>query len=226
MRLDAQQLKMRHRQLRDLQDPAMATRLHRALSWLVRAERERDDQDACFLFLWVAFNSAYAGPFSEEARELARARDFIDRLVALDDTRQLHTILFDRFSGPVRNLLNNKFVYAPFWRAMAEHDPSQRWKVSFEESKQLAMRAVMENATATCLMLVLERLYVLRNQLVHGGATWNSSANRDQLRDGVHLLSALVPQMLALMMDADTQQQEAFGPVAYPLLPDYVLDVE
>ena len=219
----AQQLKMRHRQLRDQQDTHMATRLHRALSWLARAEREEWDEDARFLFLWVAFNSAYAGPFSEEASELARARSFVTQLVNLDSQRQLHGVLFERFTGPVRNLLNNKFVYAPFWRAMADHDASQRWKLSFEESKQLAMRALMENATDVCLMLVLERLYVLRNQLVHGGATWNSSVNREQVRDGVRLLSALVPMMLSLMMEATVEQQEGFGPIAYPPLPDFAL---
>lgn len=150
---------------------------------------------------------------------MARARTFVTHLIALDRQRLLHAVLFERFSGPVRNLLNNKFVYAPFWRAMADHAASQRWKVSFEESKQLAMRALMENATDVCLMLVLERLYVLRNQLVHGGVTWNSSVNRDQVRDGVRLLSTLVPLMLSLMLEADSEQQ-AFGPIAYPPLPD------
>ena len=31
---------------------------------------------------------------------------------------------------------------------------------------------------------VFDRLYVLRNQLVHGGSTWNSGINRTQVRDG------------------------------------------
>ena len=30
----------------------------------------------------------------------------------------------------------------------------------------------------------MERLYVLRNQLIHGGATWNSGKNRDQVVEG------------------------------------------
>lgn len=59
----------------------MRTRLHRALSWLGRAEQEKDDDDARFLFLWVAFNAAYAGQFNDEGKELAKARLFIDRLL-------------------------------------------------------------------------------------------------------------------------------------------------
>ena len=37
----------------------------------------------------------------------------------------------------------------------------------------------------TVLSIVLSRIYTLRNQLVHGGATWDSSVNREQLRDCV-----------------------------------------
>lgn len=213
-------LELRQRQLRHGQDEAMRTRLHRALSWLGRAEKERDDVDARFLFLWVAFNAAYAGQFTDEGPELARARVFIGRLLALDRKRRLHALLFERFSGPVRTLMDNRYVYAPFWRAMAEHDASERWKAGFAESKRLALRALLEQATDTCLMLVLERLYTLRNQLVHGGATWNSRANRSQLHDGARLLGALVPLMLELMIEASPAEQQGFGPVAYPWLPE------
>ena len=217
-------MELRQRQLRARQDDAMRTRLHRALSWLGRAEKERDDDDARFLFLWVAFNAAYAGEFTDEGRELAKARVFIQRLLALDTDQRLHGLLFERFSGPVRTLMDNRYVYAPFWRALAEHDASERWKASFAESKKLALRALLDQATDTCLMLVLERLYTLRNQLVHGGATWNSRANRAQLRDGARLLGALVPVMLELMMEAPAEAQAGFGPVAYPWLPDLQAD--
>ncbi len=51
------------------------------------------------------------------------------------------------------------------------------------------------------LSILFDRLYVLRNQLVHGGATWDSSANRDQVRDGAALLGCLLPVFINLMMD-------------------------
>lgn len=224
MSISVQVLELRQRQLRVGQDEAMRTRLHRALSWLGRAEQEKDDDDARFLFLWVAFNAAYAGQFNDEGRELLKAGQFIDRLLALDTQRRIHTVLFERFSGPVRTLMDNRYVFAPFWHAQANHDGSERWKQRFEQSKQLAMRALLDQATDVCLMLVLERLYVLRNQLVHRGATWRSSANRSQLRDGVRLLGTLVPLMLELMMEANGEQQQGFGAVAYPWLPELQAD--
>jgi hypothetical protein len=49
--------------------------------------------------------------------------------------------------------------------------------------------------------VVFDRLYVLRNQLVHGGSTWNSSVNRDQVRDGAAVLGTLLPIFIDIMMD-------------------------
>jgi hypothetical protein len=42
---------------------------------------------------------------------------------------------------------------------------------------------------------------VLRNQLIHGGATWNSSVNRDQVRDGAAVMGCLLPVFIDIMMD-------------------------
>ena len=39
---------------------ALQLRIHRALSWIGRAEREADDDDAAFIFYWIAFNAVYA----------------------------------------------------------------------------------------------------------------------------------------------------------------------
>ena len=51
------------------------------------------------------------------------------------------------------------------------------------------------------LSIVLSRIYTLRNQLIHGGATWNGSVNREQLRDCVNLMGKLVPLVIEVMMD-------------------------
>ena len=64
---------------------------------------------------------------------------------------------------------------------------------------------------------VFVRLYTLRNQLMHGGSTWNSSVNRTQLRDGRELLTQVLPVMLGVMM----QNPERFeGKPFYPVVVD------
>jgi hypothetical protein len=48
---------------------------------------------------------------------------------------------------------------------------------------------------------------VLRNRLARGGATCNSKT-RAQLRDGTHMLAAIVPVLVGLMLE---NQQAEFG---------------
>ena len=55
--------------------------------------------------------------------------------------------------------------------------------------------------TGRLLTVVFDRLYVLRNQLVHGGATWNSSVNRSQVKDGAAVLGWMLPLFIDIMMD-------------------------
>lgn len=57
-------------------------------------------------------------------------------------------------------------------------------------------------------------LYVLRNQLVHGGATYQSRMNRDQVRDGKRMLLELVPVFVEVMFDEEID----WGPIYYPVI--------
>lgn len=190
-------------------------RLHRALSWLGRAERETKDPDAAFLFLWIAFNAAYAREFGQGENERQRLSEFIAMLLAADRDKSLHAIVFQQFSGPIRTLIDNKFVFEPFWRALREHDSSNRWEISFNASHKAALASIMHGDTAKLLSIVFDRLHVLRNQLVHGGATWNGGINRAQVKDGVRILSALIPAILESMFE---QPEQDFGDVLYPVI--------
>ena len=211
----AAMLKERHRAVRNNQPEALRLRIHRAISWLSRSEQEVGDPDALFLFQWIAFNAAYAREFGRDETERGRVRDFMATLVALDGDKRLHKALFQQFSGPIRTLIDNHFSYEPFWTAMRTHDSSGRWETSFAGSKKAAFAAVMSGETATVLGIVFDRLYVLRNQLVHGGATWNSQTNRAQIEDGAAILGTLVPLMLVVMMERPEQD---YGAVLYPVV--------
>ncbi|EIL88434.1 HEPN domain-containing protein [Rhodanobacter sp. 115] len=208
-------LKQQHRNLRDGQPEALRVRIHRAISWLARAEQEPDDHDARYIFLWIAFNAAYASEFGFEQKERDQVRHFIEQLLKLDAEQQLHRALFGQFSGPIRTLVDNHFVFEPFWRAMREHDASNAWETSFAAAKKRALDAVMRKDIATLLSIVLDRLYVLRNQLIHGGATWNGSTNRAQVKDGAAILGVLVPVIVGLVMRCES---EDFGDVAFPVV--------
>lgn len=194
---------------------ATRLRLHRAVSWLRRAERETDDHDACFLFLWIAFNAAYAREIGPPESERSRFGGFFEDIVGLDDRRALHALLFRQFSGSIRTLVDNRYVFEPFWKALREHDANSQWEDRFAAGTRAAMHAVMTGQTAVVLSIVFDRLYVLRNQLVHGGATWNGSLNRAQVADGARILNALVPAILDVML---SHPEADFGEVMYPVV--------
>jgi len=194
---------------------ASAIRLHRAISWLARAEQEAEDPDARFIFLWIALNAAYAKQFGFERFERENLQSFIDSLLQIDAKGQLKATTFQQFSGPIRILINNRFVFDGFWKAVRDHDASDRWQREFATANTRALEAVMTSQTGVVLSIVFDRLYVLRNQLVHGGATWNSQVNRAQISDGANILGSLVPIIIALMID---HPERDFGEILYPVI--------
>ena len=89
------------------------------------------------------------------------------------------------------------------------------WEEWFRASERRFRRALEERDTVRVLRLVFDRLYVLRNQIVHGGATWNSQVNRDQVRDGAAILAFLMPVFVDVMMD---NPHEDWGRPFYPVV--------
>ncbi len=194
-------------------------RLHRANSWLTRARREQNDPDARFIFLWIAFNAAYAndlggaGGFSE-ARLFRR---FVGKLCELDSEGKLYDVVWTAFPNSIRLLMENRYVFQPFWDFQRDPQACPDWEAHFSRSRERALKALGQGDTATVLAVVFDRLYVLRNQLVHGGATWNSSVNRDQVRDGADILARILPIVLEIM----AENAVAFpGEPYYPVVDD------
>ena len=196
----------------------LGLRVHRALSWLKRAEMCEDDEDARFIFLWIALNAAYAAEIQRDADETEQAalQQFLNKLVALDRGNLLYALAWDKFTGPIRVLLSNQFVFQAFWDYHSGRIREQEWKRKFERANKAAFRALGDRKqTATVLAIVLARLYTLRNQLVHGGATWNSSVNREQIRDGAAILGDLTPCVIRLLIE---NPDEDWGDPRYPVV--------
>lgn len=209
----------RHRALAAQQHTPFSLRIHRALSWMQRAETSGDDDDVAFICLWIAFNAAYAQDSMATTTERQAFRDFLNELCALDQSKALATLVWQVFPGPIRVLLDNQYMFQPFWDALnnprADGSIPDGWRESFDEARGRAQRAMAKQDTARVLYEVFVRLYTLRNQLMHGGATWNSSVNRAQVRDGRALLARILPVMLNVMMD---KPQRFEGKPFYPVV--------
>lgn len=212
-------LKSKQRALREKFHINLSLRVHRALSWLDRADKcDDDDADAQFIFLWIAFNAAYAEDLGQVTPDASRNlfRAYFEKLIPLDQDRRIYNALWTRFSGPIRLLLDNKFVYHRFWshhNGVPGHDD---WEQKFSIARQQAQSALASQNTLIVLTTLFDRLYVLRNQLMHGGATWNSTVNRAQVRDGAAILAFLIPLFIDLMMD---NPNLPWGKPNYPVIP-------
>ena len=120
--------------------------------------------------------------------------------------------------GSFCTLFENRYVFQPFWDFHNGKISANAWQEDFERANQKMKRVLMNKDTDKILEIVFVRLYTLRNQLVHGGATWNSSANRQQLCDGCAILDDMVPLILQIMQEHHDDTE--WGSLFYPFIPN------
>jgi len=209
-------LKAKQRALRENFPDAMALRVHRAISWLGRSEVEADDVDVRFILLWISFNSAYTAHIeSDGVGERGAFKAYFETLVDLDKGHRIYNAVWTRFSQEIRLVFDNRYVFSPFWSHFNGEEGFSDWEERLAKSKRSIATALSDRDTARILATLFDRLYVLRNQMVHGGATWNSSVNRNQIRDGAAVLGCLMPIFIDIMMDHPARD---WGQPYYPVV--------
>ena len=209
--------------------------MRRADSWLARSEKAASDREKArtceektgldceqFIFLWIAFNAAYGRELidDDDPKESEKFSDFLKEILRQDQENAIGTILWKTgtYSGPIRILLNNQYVYGPFWDWARGSEKGGNWRERFERHRKDANDKLAKSDVHGVLMEVFRRLYVLRNQIFHGGATFASGWGRSQVRDGCRIMAALVPVILKIMQ-ADIEaspDSHTWGKVAYP----------
>ena len=197
-------------------------RVHRSLSWLQRAEqaKQEHDFDSQFIFLWISFNAVYAKDLGAGLRSMDKGSfvQFIHRICYLDQEQKLYYSVWNTFSGSIRILLNNQFTFQPFWDYHNGLIAEQDWIESFERNKKKALSALSQKDTPEILIAIFNHLYTLRNQIIHGGATFNSTVNRSQLKDACNILLTIIPEMLQVMLQYP--HDKTWGKPFYPVVKD------
>lgn len=141
-------------------------------------------------------------------------RSFFDALVSLDSGHRIYNAVWMRFPHEIRLLLANKYVFAPFWGYQNGAQECSDWVERLTSSQRRIAAAMAQRDTPLILSVVFDRLYVLRNQLIHGGATWNSAVNRLQVQQGAAVMGFLLPIFIDIMMDnPDRDWGRPFYPV-------------
>ncbi|OOF48181.1 HEPN domain-containing protein [Rodentibacter trehalosifermentans] len=214
-------LKTYFREHRDIDNYAedFRLRIHRAISWLEKSEQagELGDLDTQFITLWISFNAAYARELVDmNTGEHRTLNLFLHLICQCDEEQRIYNLVWHKFSQSIRLLIKNQFVYQPFWDYHNGKISEKEFQLAFERSKEKAYSALEKGKTQYILEVIFSCLYTLRNQILHGGATYNSSANRAQLKDGCRVLSLLIPEMLQIMME--NHQEINWGKPYYPVV--------
>ncbi len=110
-------------------------------------------------------------------------------------------------------LINNAYVFKTFWDYHLGE--AIEWEYAHRKSVTETTKYLSNNNTEGLLEIILDRLYVLRNQVMHGGATYKSKVNRNQLVDGTRILEALIPIIIDIMLQ---NQDEDWGRILYPVI--------
>jgi hypothetical protein len=194
-------------------EQATSIRFHRACSWMARVEQlpEGQDHDLGLVSLWIAFNALY-GQWDSCNREPRRDREswraFVDRILRLDCDGNVHGALQEH-KRLVMSLLEDEYLSSFFWREPSAMRVKQSRKAAYN-----AQTWYIEHRWAMVLDEVLDRVYVMRCQLVHGAATYGGKLNRVSLRRCVMMMQRLLPVFLFVWIDHGAD--EDWGPMCYP----------
>jgi hypothetical protein len=137
------------RQRMNLRPPGTKPEVAARLEQRRRAEQEPDDHDARFIFLWIAFNAAYAQEFPNR-RDFSETRlllKFLNRLIDADRENLLYDLVWNRYPTSIRLLMDNRFVYQPYWDHVNGHISEAEWQERFDRSRASARRALGEMRT-------------------------------------------------------------------------------
>ena len=192
----------------------MRTRVRRVLSWLERARQEEDDQDAAFMFYWIAFEAAYAEWTSEGRDQRADFAKFFEKVIAADVRNTIRDEALGDLADTILEVVANPYIFEPFWDCYnGNSDSDDEWQeLLISDVERMSVR-IEEGDAVEPLAAVFDRLCVVRNQLFRGEATWNRYVNRSQIEDGTEILAFVVPALADLMLD----KPEAFDrPSRYP----------
>ena len=220
MELSDTALQSKHKSLKKTFSDEFALRAYRAISWFSKAESlvQTEDNDLAFITYWIAFNALYADelPLNKSAgiSDKSSFKDFIQKIYKNDQNSRLYNLIWNRYPQSIRALLNNQYTFAPFWQYQNGSYTDNAWKEDFSKNKTQALSFLSNKDNADMLLiLIFDRLYTIRNQIVHGGATYNSSVNRSQVKDATNILGDFLPLMIDIMMN---HSDEDWGKPFYP----------
>lgn len=203
----------KERLARQKSDHPTAVRFHRACSWLDQIESLDfgRQSDLVLIHQWIALNALYGnwdGIAREPAADHTRWKGFLAELLAIDDSQHIEAVLTEH-KRLVLAILGNAYLNRYFWT-----EPTEESKGRFARSEKQALSWYIEKRWLMIAEQLLERVYLLRCQLIHGAATCGSQLNRDALRHCTTMMRWLLPAVIRVWIDHGSDMD--WGPMCYP----------
>lgn len=199
---------------KDMSEP-VKLRIYRCLSWLKKAELSENDLDVKFIALWVAFNAIYAKDIDLQMSDKSAFRLFLQTVNKLAKN-ELYQLTWDQYSADIRILLDNKYVFQSFWDFHNGRYSESAWLEDFKGEKERVKRSLETQDSESLLVILFSRIYTLRNQIFHGGSTYDSKANRAALGNACQLLEAYTELFLTVILE--NPHEEEWGKPYYPYI--------
>ncbi len=188
-------------------------RFHRAASWIQRAEdvTNESDLEISLISYWVAFNALYG-----QWNELAHApecdtdcwRIFLDRMLDLDESNFVVDAL-DEHKRLVMAIFDDEYLSRFYWIEPTEKQAGKSKKVKYD-----ARTWYIKGNWTLILDRLVERIYLLRCQLVHGASTYNGKLNRTSIRHCATMMDHLLRAFLQVWIHHGAD--EDWGIMCYP----------
>ncbi len=197
-------------------------RMRRARSWLEQSRNVESDEEK-FISLWIAFNAAYGGEPTgidgDGPNEIERINTFLQKVIYHDrlNENRIRAILWETFSEQIQDLLCNRYAFKAFWQSVRGEPQGVNWSTQFKRKNDSFWKDLENENVFDVFREVFWRLYQLRNQVFHGGVTFQQGWGRTQLEQGRLIMEDIVPAVLDVM---DENPRSDWGKVAYPRVGD------
>lgn len=196
---------------------AIRLRMHRALSWMRKADDFAipEDADARLIFSWVAMNTLYAKWDSDRANrepEWQTREDFLSRMVKEDEEGRIQKVLLENRKLCDR-LLSEEHLINSYWGNPSEDEARK----ARSKPRRIGKHYHVVDEVIKILLPLMTCITMLRSQLVHGMSTYGSSANRAVVEAGAVIVFEINLAMLQIIAeDGLWQDDESWMPVPYP----------
>ena len=118
------------------------------------------------MFFWIAFNAAYGqmGSSSDErTHDRQKRREYFERVIQLENSvdgpKAIYDTIHANLMTQVRDMLNNEFVYEPYWQFHNGEKKHANWRADFDDAKQDAAKAIDRGRTERVLRGLPQNLW-------------------------------------------------------------------